>query len=97
MVTNSTVTPSLRRATSSIKAGGHDHSRPTITPTLKGPLDVFAALAAAVAVFFFSADFLVAAVAPDSAPDLAAFLVDFFLAGCSEPFPVVILMLSFVN
>src|SRR5580693_8408228 len=28
----SATTPALRRLTSSIKAGGHDHSRPTITP-----------------------------------------------------------------
>src|SRR5579885_755749 len=34
-VTNSAVTPSSRRLTSSIKAGGKDHSRPTISPTFK--------------------------------------------------------------
>src|SRR5689334_19803529 len=32
--TNSASTPSLRRATSSMKAGGNDHSRPTNSPTL---------------------------------------------------------------
>src|SRR6266478_5881576 len=34
-LTNSATTPSSRRFTSSMKAGGKDHSRPTIRPTFK--------------------------------------------------------------
>ena len=34
ILANSAVTPAFRRATSSMKAGGKDHSRPTRRPTV---------------------------------------------------------------
>src|SRR5438552_3943012 len=46
ILTNSTSTPALRCAVSSIKAGGNDHSRPTTMPILRVALAIGSFLAA---------------------------------------------------